>query len=29
MEICVGEILPNDNPLSSKLVGELRKLQGP
>lgn len=29
MEICVGEVLPNDSPLSSKLIGELRKLQGP
>lgn len=29
MEICVGEVLPNDDPLSSKLIGELRKLQGP
>ncbi|WP_187431993.1 hypothetical protein ROLI_030260 [Roseobacter fucihabitans] len=29
MAICIGEILPAENELSSKLIGELRKLQGP
>ncbi|MFN3226597.1 MAG: hypothetical protein ACE360_10165 [Hyphomicrobiales bacterium] len=29
MEICIKEILPKDKSLSSKLIGEIRKLQGP
>ncbi len=29
MDICIAEILPNDGPLSSNLVGQLRKLRGP